>query len=191
MYLAQVPEADDLLVRDPLALVIAMLLDQQIPLERAFLGPYEITRRLGRALDPAEIAAMDPDELAGVFSERPAIHRFPIAMAKRVQALCSLVASEYGGDAEQIWAGAADGADALKRIGALPGFGKVKAQIFLALLGKQYGLTVKGWQKASGQFGEKGSYKSVADIVDPDSLAKVRSFKQQMKAAAKAAAASD
>jgi uncharacterized HhH-GPD family protein len=189
MYLATDPAADELLDRDPLALLIGMMLDQQVPMEKAFRGPYDVRERLGHDLDAGAIAAMDPERLTEIFSRRPAIHRFPGAMAKRAQALCALVAEKYNGDAEAIWREASDGKDALKRLSELPGFGKQKAQIFLALLGKQRGVKAKGWREAAGPYGESGSFKSVADIVDDASLSKVRDFKKQMKAAAKAKAA--
>ena len=189
LCLAQEPEADALLSRDPLALLIGMVLDQQIPLEWAFKGPLHITQRLGRDLDAADIAGRDPDELAKVFATPPAIHRFPGSMAGRVQQLCRVVADEYDGDAAAVWRDAKDGADLLKRVEALPGFGKQKAKIFVALLGKQLGVKAKGWREAAGEFGEAKSYKSVADIKDAKSLEKVRAFKKQMKADAKAAAA--
>ena len=189
LCLAQEPEADALLSRDPLALLIGMVLDQQIPLEWAFKGPLHMTQRLGRDLDAADIAGRDPDELAKVFATPPAIHRFPGSMAGRVQQLCRVIADEYDGDAEAVWRDAMDGADLLKRVEALPGFGKQKAKIFVALLGKQLGVKAKGWREAAGEFGEAKSYKSVADIKDAKSLEKVRAFKKQMKADAKAKAA--
>ena len=188
LMLSQQPEADALLDRDPLALLIGMLLDQQIPLEHAFSSPYVLTQRLGHALDAREIADFDPDEMGAIFSRTPALHRFPGSMAKRVQTLCRIVADEYDGDAANVWKTAEDGAELRKRLAALPGFGAQKAQIFTALLGKQYGVTPEGWQEAAGQYGEDGSYKSVADITDAESLRRVREYKQQMKAAAKAKA---
>ena len=189
LCLAQEPEADALLSRDPLALLIGMVLDQQIPLEWAFKGPLHMTQRLGRDLDAADIAGRDPDELAKVFARPPAIHRFPGSMAGRVQQLCRVVADDYDGDAAAVWRDAKDGTDLLKRVEALPGFGKQKAKIFVALLGKQLGVKAKGWREAAGEFGEAKSYKSVADITDAKSLEKVRAFKKQMKADAKAKAA--
>jgi len=189
LCLAQDQDADALLSRDPLALLIGMVLDQQIPLEWAFKGPLHMTQRLGRDLDAADIAARDPDELAKVFATPPAIHRFPGSMAGRVQQLCRVVADDYDGDAEAVWREAKDGADLLKRVEALPGFGKQKAKIFVALLGKQLGVKAEGWREAAGEFGEAKSYKSVADITDAKSLDKVRAFKKQMKADAKAKAA--
>lgn len=182
------PEADRLLSTDPLALLIGMVLDQQIPLERAFSSPYDLKQRLGGKLDAARIAAMDPDELAARFSERPALHRFPAANAKRVQELCRIVTEDYGGRPADIWKRAADGHDLYRRIKALPGFGEQKARIFIGLLGKQLGITTPGWSDAAGRFGQEGTYLSVADIVDRDSLQRVRSYKQEMKAAAKKAA---
>ncbi len=184
--LSQQPEADALLDKDPLALVIGMVLDQQIPLEKAFSSPYVLTERLGHVPDAAEIAGMDEESLVGIFSTPPALHRFPGSMAKRVQAMCQLVVEQYEGDVSRVWAEAADGKDLLKRLSALPGFGKQKAQIFLALLGKQYGVDVPGWREAAGEFGPAGTYKSVADIRDAESLGKVREYKKQLKAAAKA-----
>jgi len=184
------PKADALLSKDPLALLIGMVLDQQVPLEKAFRGPYDLKDRLGVAkLDAAALATWDTDELITAFVTRPALHRYPAAMAQRVQALCQVVADEYGGRAERIWRKAADGADLLARLRALPGFGEQKARIFLALLGKQLGVDVPGWREAAGPYGEEGSRRSVADITGPESLAEVRAYKRQMKAAAKAAAA--
>jgi len=180
------PEADALLDRDPLALVIGMVLDQQIPLEKAFSSPYVLTERLGHVPDAAELAAMPEDELVAIFSTPPALHRFPGSMAKRVQAMCQLVVERYDGDVSNVWTGASDGRDLLNRLGALPGFGRQKAQIFLALLGKQYGVDVPGWREAAGEFGPAETYKSVADIRDAESLGKVREYKKQLKAAARA-----
>ena len=182
------PEADALLSEDPLALLIGMVLDQQVPLEKAFRGPYDLTRRLGGApLDAATIANMDSDRLIPAFVTPPALHRYPAAMAGRVQELCRVVVAGYGGEAERIWRDAKDGEDLLARVKALPGFGEQKAQIFVALLGKQLGVDVPGWREAAGPYGEEGSRRSVADITGPESLSEVRAYKQQMKAAAKAA----
>jgi uncharacterized HhH-GPD family protein len=186
--LAQSPEADQLLTDSPLALLIGMVLDQQIPLEWAFTGPLTLTQRLGRDLDAADLAARDPDALAKVFATPPALHRFPGSMAGRVQQMCRVIADDYGNDATNVWAGAKDAGELLKRIESLPGFGKQKAKIFLALLGKQLAVRPKGWREAAGEFGEAKSYKSVADISDGKSLEKVRAFKKEMKAAAKAKA---
>ena len=189
LCLAQNPEADRLLTDSPLALLIGMVLDQQIPLEWAFTGPLSLRERLGRDLDAADIAGRDPDALAKVFATPPALHRFPGSMAGRVQEMCRAVADDYGNDAANVWAGVKDANELLKRIEALPGFGKMKAKIFLALLGKQLGVRPKGWREASGDFGAEKSYKSVADITDGKSLEKVRAYKKEMKAAAKAAKA--
>ena len=184
------PEADALLSHDPLALLIGMVLDQQIPLEKAFRGPFDLQQRLGvERLDAADLAARDTEELVTAFVTPPALHRYPAAMAERVQKLCQLVVDEHGGEAARIWQDARDGADLLARVQALPGFGEQKARIFVALLGKQLGVDLPGWREAAGAFGEDGSRRSVADITGPESLAEVRAYKQQMKAAAKAGTA--
>lgn len=183
LWLAQEPVADELLAGNPFALLVGMVLDQQIPLERAFAGPKTIADRLG-GLDPAEIADYDPDKFASLCSEKPAIHRFPGSMAKRIQALAQIVVDRYDGDAAAVWtAGDPDGPELLRRLKGLPGFGEQKARIFLALLGKQYAVTPKGWRAAAGEFGKAGSHVSVADIADARSLEKVRSYKKDMKAA--------
>ena len=177
--------ADALLSDDPLALLIGMLLDQQVPMETAFAGPAKLRDRLGQ-LDAAQIASYNADALVDVFRISPSIHRFPGSMAGRVQALCDAVVSQWGGEASAIWTqGDPDGAEVLTRRKALPGFGEQKAKIFVALLGKQYGLTAEGWRTAAGDYGIEGSWRSVADIVDPESLTKVREFKRAAKAAAK------
>jgi uncharacterized HhH-GPD family protein len=171
LYLATDPAADEFLAASPLALLIGMLLDQQIPLEKAFVGPYVLAERLGVAqLDVAAIAGHDPDDFARIYSTPPAVHRFPAAMAERTQKLCQLIVDEFDGDPASVWTGAANGADLLKRVGRLPGFGKQKAQIFVALLGKQFEVAPKGWRAAAGEFGVRGSFKSVADIKDAASL---------------------
>ncbi len=188
LHLSGDPDADDLLSSDPLALLVGMVLDQQIPLERAFSSPRDLKARLGGRLDPAEIAAMDPDDLAARFSARPALHRFPAANAKRVQELCRIVVDEYHGEADRVWRDATDGEDLLQRVRALPGFGEQKARIFVGLLGKQLGVDLPGWREAAGRFGQDGTFMSVADIVDRESLGRVRAYKQEMKAAAKKAA---
>ncbi|MGP3951834.1 HhH-GPD-type base excision DNA repair protein [Streptomyces sp. 7N604] len=186
--LAQQPEADELLGRSPLAALIGMLLDQQVPMEWAFTGPYTIATRLGgEDLDAHEIAAQDPEAFAELLSAKPAVHRYPGSMAKRVQQLCQYLVDHYDGDPEALWRDAATGKELLDRLNALPGYGKQKSQIFLALLGKQYGVTPEGWREAAGAYGEVGSYRSVADITGPESLSKVRAFKQEAKRAAKAA----
>jgi uncharacterized HhH-GPD family protein len=183
------PEANELLTRSPLALLIAMLLDQQVPLERAFSAPLDLVRRLGHEPTVAELAEFDPAGLAAVFSQRPALHRYPKAMAARVQDLARLIMAEYDGDAAQVWESATSGPELLRQVAALPGFGAQKAQIFVALLGKQLGVRPPGWREAAGAFGGEGTRFSVADITDPESLGEVRSYKQAMKAAAKAKAA--
>ena len=185
------PEANELLSRSPLALLIGMLLDQQVSLERAFSAPLDLVRRLGHEPTAAELAEFDPVALAAIFSERPALHRYPRAMAARVQDLARLIDDGYDGDAAQVWRSATTGAELLKRVAALPGFGAQKAQIFVALLGKQLGVRPEGWREAAGRFGAEGSHLSVADITDADSLAEVRSYKQGLKAAAKAQAAAE
>ncbi len=179
------PDSDALLSNDPLALLIGMLLDQQVPMETAFAGPAKLRDRLGR-LDAAELANYDPEKLVEVFRISPSVHRFPGSMAGRVQTLCAAIVTNWDGSVEALWLrGAPDGVEVLSRLKALPGFGEQKAKIFLALLGKQYGLDAEGWRAAAGDYGEDGSYRSVADIVDPASLAKVREFKRAAKAAAK------
>ena len=179
------PDADALLTDDPLALLVGMLLDQQVPMETAFAGPAKLRARLG-SFDATTIADYEPEAFAEVMKQSPAVHRFPGSMAARVQALCAAVVADWGGDAQAIWTkGDPDGAEILARLNALPGFGEQKAKIFVALLGKRRGLTAAGWEAAAGAYGEKGSYRSVADIVDPESLLKVRATKQAAKAAAK------
>jgi len=185
--LAQDTDADRLLSENPLALVVGMVLDQQVTFETAFAGPKKIADRMN-SFDAAEIADYDPDKFAALCSEKPAIHRFPGSMAKRIQTLAQIIMDRYDGDAAGLWtAGDPDGPELLRRIKGLPGFGEQKAQIFLALLGKQYGVTPKGWRVAAGEFGKAGSHVSVADIADARSMEKVRSYKKQMKAAKKAA----
>lgn len=177
--------ADQLLTENPLALLIGMLLDQQVAMEVAFAGPLKIHDRTGAA-DAASLAGYDPDALAEVFKTSPAVHRFPGSMAARVQSLCQALVDDWGGDAAALWTqGDPDGPTVLKRLRALPGFGDQKARIFLALLGKQYGFAGAGWREASTPYGEEGSHRSVADIVSPESLALVRETKRAAKAAAK------
>jgi len=183
------PEANELLSRSPLALLIGMVLDQQVPLERAFSAPLDLVRRLGHEPTVTELAEFDPVALAGIFSERPALHRYPKAMAGRVQDVARLIVDQYDGEPERLWTTAGTGDELLKRVSALPGFGAQKAKIFVALLGKQFGVRPPGWREAAGPFGAEGSHLSVADIFDADSLARVRSYKQELKAAAKAAKA--
>jgi uncharacterized HhH-GPD family protein len=182
--------ANELLSRSPLALLIAMLLDQQVPLEKAFSSPQVLVQRLGHEPTADELAGYDPEALAAIFSERPALHRFPKAMAARVQELGRIIGDRYDGDAARVWGDAATGQELFDRLSELPGFGAYKAQILIALLGKQLGVRPDGWREAAGRYGEEGSHYSVADIVDDTSLAEVRSFKKQLKAAAKAAAGS-
>ncbi|OBI71175.1 HhH-GPD-type base excision DNA repair protein [Mycobacterium sp. E740] len=189
LQLVQDPAADALLESNPFALLVGMLLDQQYPMEHAFGGPKKIADRIG-GVDAREIAEYDPDKFAAVCSTTPAVHRFPGSMAKRIQALAQLIVDRYDGDATALWtSGDPDGPEVLRRLKGLPGFGEQKAKIFLALLGKQYGVTPKGWREAAGDYGKAGSFLSVADVVDPGSLEKVRSYKKQAKAAAKAAKA--
>ena len=189
LCLAQDAAADELLGRDPLALLIGMLLDQQFPMERAFGSPRLLADRLGvQSLSAEALAAMDGEELVGIFRGPPALHRYPGSMAGRTQELCSLLVERYDGRPENLWADAPDGATLLRRLGELPGFGAQKSKIFVALLGKQYGVTPPGWREAAGDYGLEGSRRSVADITGPESLAEVRAFKQEQKQAAKAAA---
>ena len=189
LRIAQDPAADDLLGRDPLALLIGMLLDQQFPMERAFGAPRLLADRLGvDGLDAARLADVDADELTRVFQGPPALHRYPGSMAGRTQELCRLLLERYDGRAENLWADAPDGATLLKRLNELPGFGAQKSKIFLALLGKQYGVAVAGWREAAGDYGLEGSRRSVADITGPESLVEVRAFKQEQKQAAKKSA---
>lgn len=182
-------DADRLLTEEPLALLIGMLLDQQVAMETAFAGPLKIRQRAG-SVDAATLAGYDPEALVEVFRTPPAVHRFPGSMAGRVQALCAALEEGWGGDAAALWTlpsadgTGPDGAEVLRRLNALPGFGEQKAKIFLALLGKQYGFTGEGWREASAPYGEEGSFRSVADIVSPESLAKVREHKRAMKSAA-------
>ena len=188
LHLSQDPDADELLSKDPLALLIGMVLDQQVPLEWAFSAPYRLKQRLGDRLDVAEIAAMDPEVLAKAFTERPALHRFPGANAKRVQQLSQIIVERYQGRPANVWKTAKTGAELLARIRELPGFGEQKARIFVGLLGKQLGVRPPGWEQAAGRFGTPGTHLSVADITDTESLGRVRAYKQQLKADAKASA---
>jgi uncharacterized HhH-GPD family protein len=186
MHLATTDEGNALLATDPLALLIGMLLDQQIPMEKAFTSPQVLAERMGTdRLDAHAIAGYDPDAFEELFRRVPALHRFPAAMAKRVRELCRVVDERYGGDAARIWTQARTGEELVDRIAALPGFGRLKAQIFVALLGKQFGVEPAGWQEATGIFGVPDTFRSVADVVDADSLRKVREYKQAQKAAAR------
>ena len=191
LRIAQDDAADELLGRDPLALLLGMLLDQQFPMERAFSAPRLLADRLGVDVLSAEhLAATDADGLVKAYQGPPALHRYPGSMAARTQELCRLLLERYDGRADGLWADVPDGATLLKRLGELPGFGAQKSKIFLALLGKQYGVTPPGWREAAGVYGQEGSRRSVADITGPESLAEVRQFKQAEKQAAKAAAGS-
>ncbi len=182
--------ADALLLADPLALLIGMLLDQQIPMEKAFRSPYDLAERMGGApLDAAAIAAADPEQVLAWFKGPPALHRFPKASAERTPAVCAAIVETYGGRAEAIWTEAADGDDLLRRLLALPGFGKDKAQIFVALLAKRIDVRPTGWQEAAGEFGD-GRRLSVADVDSREAFDRVRAWKKEQKAAAKAAAGS-
>jgi uncharacterized HhH-GPD family protein len=184
LRLAQDREADEFLSRDPLALLLGMLLDQQFPMERAFASPWLLAQRLGRKrLDAAELVAWDPDDFAKQMAGPPALHRYPGSMALRIKAVCAYLVDTYGGDAGALWRDAASGAELLKRIRALPGFGEQKSRIFVALLGKQLGVRPEGWREAAGPYGQEGSHRSVADVTDPESLALVRAFKQAAKKA--------
>ncbi|MGH9078695.1 MAG: HhH-GPD-type base excision DNA repair protein [Acidimicrobiales bacterium] len=185
LYLSGDEAADELLSTDPLALLVGMVLDQQIPLEKAFRSPFDLRQRLGGTLDAGTVASMDPDALADLFSTRPTLHRFPRSMAARVQELCARIVETYDGDATALLTGASSGKELLDNVRALPGFGEQKARIFVALLGKQLGVRPAGWEKAAGPFGASGSFRSVADIDSPETLAKVRRYKQEMKARAK------
>ncbi|MGW1268056.1 HhH-GPD-type base excision DNA repair protein [Streptomyces sp. NPDC002491] len=190
LHLSQDPEADELLGRSPLAALVGMLLDQQVPMEWAFKGPRTIADRLGADdLDAQDIAVQDPEAFAALLSDKPAVHRYPGSMAKRIQQLCQYLVEHYDGDAAAVWKDAGTGKELLKRLEELPGFGRQKAQIFLALLGKQLGVRPTGWREAAGSYGEARSFRSVADITGPESLSKVRAHKQEMKATAKAAKA--
>lgn len=183
--IAQDPAADELLTDNPFALLVGMMLDQQYPMEHAFRGPAKVLDRFG-SFDPAAIADADPEEFAALCSTPPAIHRYPGAMAARLQDLARIVVEEYDGDAARIWTGAADAKDLAKRLKALPGFGPQKVKIFVALVAKQVGVRPAGWEQVAGDYALDG-YRSVADVVDGDSLQKVRDHKKEMKAAARAA----
>jgi len=179
--------ADTLLSTEPLALLVGMLLDQQVAMEVAFAGPAKIRERLG-AFDARTIAEHDPEQFAALCAQSPAVHRYPGSMATRIQTLCATLVSEWGGDASALWMrDDPDGAAILKRLKALPGFGEQKARIFLALLGKQYGLAAPGWREAAGDYGTAETRRSVADITSPETLAEVREFKRAAKAAKKSA----
>ena len=184
IQIAQEERADELLSNDPFALLVGMLLDQQYPMEHAFRGPAKIVDRFG-SLDPAGIADQNPEERDDLCSTPPAIHRYGRSMAGRVQALAVVVRDEYEGDASRIWTTSKNTAELLKRLQALPGFGEQKARIFAALLGKQLSVQPRGWRTAIGPYAERGSHRSVADVVGPESLQKVRDFKKAAKKKAK------
>lgn len=188
LYLSGDETADQLLTEDPFALLVGMVLDQQIPLERAFAAPAQLRERLGGTLGVAAIASMDPDALVAIFSSKPALHRFPASMAGRVQQLAAVIVEQFGGDARRVWADATSGTELLRNVRSLPGFGEQKARIFIALLGKQLGVRPEGWERAAGNFGTPGTFASIADIDGAEALQRVRTHKAQMKAAAKSAA---
>ena len=182
--IAQDEQTDQVLSDDPFALLTGMLLDQQFPMERAFAGPAKVLERFG-SLDPAYIADTDTEQFAALCSTPPAVHRFPGSMAGRIQALAAHIVAEYDGRTDRLWTEASSGRDLFKRVQALPGFGRQKSQIFVALLAKQLGVSPEGWAEVAGDYSETGSYRSVADVVDAQSLEKVRAFKKEKKAAAK------
>jgi uncharacterized HhH-GPD family protein len=190
LTLTNEPAADRLLSENPFALLVGMLLDQQIAMEHAFVGPQRLAERHGGRLDPATVAATDPEVLERLFRQKPALHRYPGSMAKRVHALASALVEEYDGDTEALWRDVETGDALRRRLTALPGFGEQKARIFVALLGKQCGVTPDGWREAAGSYGDDG-YRSIADVTGPESLAKVREWKQARKAEAKAASAAE
>ena len=185
LHLTDDEAADRLLSENPLALLVGMLLDQQVPMEWAFASPATLAERLDGPLDAAMVAATDPDELEALFRQKPALHRYPGSMATRVHALCQHVVDEYGGDPTAIWRDVEDGPTLLRRLKGLPGYGDQKARIFLALLAKQLGVAPDGWQEAAGEYGDD-QHRSIADVTSPESLLKVREHKQAMKEAAKA-----
>lgn len=176
-------EANDLLVTDPLALLIGMLLDQQVPMEWAFMGPHTLRDRLGH-LDAAKIAAMPVDEFVDVCRTKPAIHRFPKSMGERIHEACTHVVDAYDGDASSIWTGAADGADLYDRLRAVPGYGDEKSKIFIAILGKRFGKAPSGWEEAAAPFSDDEA-RSVADVSSPETLMNVRAWKKAKKAKGK------
>ena len=173
--------ADRLLSENPFALLVGMLLDQQVAMETAFLAPSRLAERLDGPLEPATVAALEPERLEVLFREKPALHRYPGSMAKRVHALSTQLVEEYDGDAAAVWDGVSDGDTLRRRLAALPGFGEQKTRIFVALLGKQYGVTPSGWREAAGEYGLDG-YRSIADVTDVASLEEVRRTKKAAKA---------
>lgn len=180
LHLTDDPEADALLSESPLALLIGMLLDQQIPMERAFAGPRRLADRLGSGLTAEQVAATDPDALEEIFRSSPAIHRFPAMMAGRVQSLCAHLVEHYDGDAAAVWETATDARELFDNLRSLPGFGEQKSRVFLALLAKQLGVAPEGWEEHAGDYAEPG-YRSIADVTSPESLQKVRDFKRSAK----------
>jgi uncharacterized HhH-GPD family protein len=189
LYLSGTAAADTFLAEDPFALLIGMVLDQQVPMERAFSAPYELRTRLNGELSVKGIATMPTDALVAAFSEKPALHRFPAAMAERTQLLARTLLDRFDGDAAAVWERAADGTELMHNVRTLPGFGEQKARIFIALLGKRLGVNPPGWERAAGAFGAAGTFASVADIDGPDALAKVRQHKADVKAAQKSVTA--
>jgi uncharacterized HhH-GPD family protein len=185
MYLASTEDANALLESDPFALLLGMMLDQQIPMEKAFTSPAVLRERLGDELSAAQLVNIDPEQLDEVFRRTPALHRFPAAMAVRAQELARIVVDTYGGDAGAVWTTAKTGGELVKRLEKLPGFGAQKARMFAALVGKQLGAQPAGWQEAAHPYAEPGTFASAADVVDADSLAKVKAYKRDKKAAAK------
>jgi uncharacterized HhH-GPD family protein len=184
LQIAQEPYADQVLSDHPFALLAGMLLDQQFPMERAFAGPAKILERFG-SIDPADVAAADPEKFRELCSRPPALHRFPGSMAERVQALAAHVVEHHDGDTTRLWSEAGSGKELMQRLTALPGFGKQKAQIFVALLGKQLGVRPDGWEEVAGHYADADAFRSVADVVDATSLQRVRDFKREAKKAAK------
>ncbi|SEQ47393.1 HhH-GPD-type base excision DNA repair protein [Microlunatus flavus] len=180
------PEADHLLSTSGNALLVGMTLDQQVPMEKAFSGPYVIATRMGGTFDVPAIAALDVDDFVAVCAEKPAVHRFPGSMGKRVHEVARRLVEEFDGDAVNLWSSAPDGAALKRAVAGLPGFADQKASIMVALLGKRWGVRPDGWREAAGPYGNEGEFRSVADVVDAESLQKVRAFKKQAKAAAKA-----
>ncbi len=176
------PEADALLAREPLALLIGMLLDQQVPMEWAFKGPHSLKERLGGELDAGAIAAMGEDALVEVFCAKPALHRYPAVMARRTHELCQFVVDRYGGDAGRIWKGVRSGEELYRRVRELPGYGEEKAKIFVAILAKRFGKKPDGWEAAAAPFSDEVP-RSVADVGSAEALVKVREFKKAQKAA--------
>ena len=184
LYITGDPEGDGLLNSDPLALLIGMLLDQQVPMEWAFGAPPKLKERLGGAIDAAQIAALPADELEKIFKGPPALHRFPGSMAKRTQAVCQHLVEHHGGRAEELWERAADAKDLFMRLTALPGYGKEKAKIFIALLGKRFGIRPEGWEEVAAPFSD-AERRSIADVDSPATLLEVRAWKKAKKAQGK------